>query len=294
MKLNQFKQVGNQTVCLFGPPKSGKSLLAGKLAEHFKVIWFDLENGASVLLQLPVEWQERIELIQIPDTRTFPIAIETMMKVLKGSEVQICERHGKVSCALCKQKNEPTVRVCLNEIDLDTIVVIDSGTQLTNSVMANIARDKDVDYKFEWDDWAKVGTTMDWCLSHIQQARYNVVYITHEAEVELEDGKSKLVPVSGTARFSRNTAKYFGHVVYCEVKNKGHRATSSTTAAVNLLTGSRTGVALENGELTLLRIFKPELYPDIEPMQAGNVNTQGAAAVDKLAALRAKLGGGGK
>ena len=55
---------------------------------------------------------------------------------------------------------------------------------------------------------------------------------------------------------SRNTAKYFDHVVYCEVKNRKHSFASSTTYAGNILTGSRTDIALEaDATPSLLRIF---------------------------------------
>jgi hypothetical protein len=75
-------------------------------------------------------------------------------------------------------------------------------------------------------------------------------------ETELEDGRKKLVPVCGTTAFSRNTAKYFDHVVYCEIKNKKHNFGSSTIYANNILTGSRTDVALESDAVpSLLRIF---------------------------------------
>lgn len=290
MKLTDTVDQETHTVLLFGPPKSGKSLLAGKLAEHFNLIWFDLENGYVVLRQLNPEWQERVDVIRIPDTRTYPIAIETMMKVLTGKKTSVCDVHGKVDCSLCKRNPEATwVVVELGSLSTNTIVVIDSLTQLTNSCIANITKDKDVDYKMQQDDWGNLGKFLDFCLSHIQQAKYNVVCITHESEVEMEDGKSKLVPTAGTRNFSRNTAKYFGHVVYVEVKNKSHRAASSTTYATNLLTGSRSNISLENGELSLLRIFKPELYPNL-PAPKTEVNaTQAVAAGNKLAELRAKL-----
>lgn len=289
MKLSEKKVAATHTVLLFGPPKSGKTELAGKLSEHFNLIWVDLENGWTTLSKLPAEWQDRIEVIAIPDTRAFPIAIETVMKMLKGGPVNICETHGKVDCALCKKSQSAFTKVHLNELGPDTVVVFDSLTQLTNSCMAHVAKDRDIEYKFEYDDWANVGKLLDWCLSHIQQATYNVVCITHESEVKMEDGKAKLVPTAGTTNFSRNTAKYFGHCIYVEVKNKKHVAASSTTYQNNLLTGSRTGVALENTEANLLRIFKPELFPAEEAPKAGNLQQPGAVASDKLAALRAKM-----
>ena len=129
---------------------------------------------------------------------------------------------------------------------------------------------------------------MDMFLSYVQQAPYNIVCISHETEVEMEDGKSKLVPTAGTRNFSRNTAKYFDEVVYCEVKNKKHVAASSTTYANNVLTGSRTGNVLESkpGEASLVSIF-------LNQTSAGTANvaaaTPAAKAVVDLLALAASM-----
>lgn len=290
MKLTDKAESTTQTVLLFGPPKSGKTLLAGKLAEHFKLIWFDLENGYITLTQLPVAWQENIEVISLPDTRDFPIAIETIMKVFQGRAVNICEQHGKVDCKLCAKDNKPTVRVCLSELRNDTIVVLDSITQLTSSVIARIAPADNIDYKFEFDDYRRMGAHLDSVLSRIQNATYNVICISHETEVEMEDGKKKLVPTAGTANFSRNTAKYFAHVVYVEVKNRAHKAASSTTFAHNILTGSRTSAVMEGDAVaSLLRIFKPELFPEVVVTQAQSPVTPGGVSSNNLAALRAKM-----
>ena len=256
MKLTDKIQSATHTVLIYGPPKTGKSELAGKLSEFKKLIWFDLENGYSTLLKFPQEWKERIEIISIPDTRSFPIAIETCLKVIKGGLTRICETHGKVSCPTCTKDSKPFTDINLSELGADTVVVFDSLTQLTNSAIAHITKGKPDDYKLDYSDWGNLGKLMDIFLSHIQQATYNVVCISHETEAELEDGKIKLVPVAGTRAFSRNTAKYFSHVIYAEVKNKKHNFYSTTTSANNLNTGSRTGISLESiADSPLIAIF---------------------------------------
>lgn len=292
MKLKDAVPSATHTVLIFGPPKSGKTQLAAELAKHgFILYWFDLENGWVTLLKLDGESQERINLFRIPDTRSFPIAIETMLKVIKGNECNICDDHGKIDCAICKKTNASFSRICLNELKANEIVVTDSLTQLTNSAIAHITKAQPDDYKLNYDDWGNLGKLMDIFLSHVQQAKYNCICITHETEVEMEDGKSKLVPTSGTRNFSRNTAKYFGHCVYVEVKNKQHRAASSTTYATNILSGSRTDVALENSkEVSLLRIFKPELFAS-EVSEVGSTTpvTQAGTALSNLQRLKAQM-----
>ena len=271
-KLSTKQHSQTHRVLIFGGPKTGKSQLAGELAEHYNIIWVDMENGHEVLFKLPNEWQERIELINLPDTRSYPIAVETALKMVKGP-VSICEEHGKVGCMICKRAEAEMVDVDLNSLDHNSVVVFDSLTQLSNSAIANITKNEPDDYKLTYNDWGNLGKLLDIFLSHIQQAGYNVIVISHEVEAETEGKKKTLVPVGGTRNFSRNIAKYFDHVIYAERKNKKHVFGSSTQYATNILTGSRTDATIEDLEKpSLLAIFKPELYPEATAGKSSNPN----------------------
>jgi len=289
MKLSQKTASKSHRVLLFGPPKSGKTQLAGELSKEFNLLWFDLENGIDTLKKLPQEQQDRIEVLSIPDTRSFPIAIQTLLKVIRGTKYSICDTHGVIGCLHCTKSGASFVSVELNTLSLDTIVVFDSLTQLTNSAIAHITKDKPEDYKLQHDDWGNLGKLMDVFLSHVQQAGFHVVCISHETEAEMEDGKNKLVPTAGTRNFSRNSAKYFDEVIYCEVKNRRHIAASSTLYNGNILTGSRTGAVLENQQsASLIPIFKGEVIPE----SIVNTGTPAQTAMSALEKLRAsqKLG----
>ena len=280
MKLIDKVPASTHRVLIFGAPKSGKTQLAATLANKFKLLWFDLENGYGTLLKLPKAAQENIELISIPDSKTFPVAVETMLKVVSGREVKICDEHGKVSCPLCTKDNKPHTEINLSGLTSEYVVVIDSLTQFTNSAIAHITKNQPDDYKMQFDDWGNLRAIVEKFLSQIQQARYNVVCISHEEEVEMEDGRKKIVPVCGSSKSSRNTAKYFDHVVYCEVKNKKHQAASSTTFANNIVTGSRTDFILEQAvEPSLLDLFNSHIQRPA---------TQGQTALNQLKGVVAK------
>lgn len=266
MKLTEVEGITPQHVMLFGPSFSGKTELVGRLAEHFNLLWFDLEKGRSVLFKLPQAYKDRIDIIALPDSAGYPIAAETVPKVLKtaetGKAVEICSLHGKVSCGICRR--DPSARfdtVNLAALGLDTIVVFDSGSQFTNSLLANITRAQAEDYKLRLDDWGALKFFVEKNMSRVQVAPYHTVWISHDEEVEMVDKKKKIVPVMGSAKSSRNIARYFDHVIYCQVKNREHVSASATTYMTNILTGSRTDVKVEDSETpSLLPIFKPELY----------------------------------
>ena len=256
MKLTDKQPSATHRVLIFGDAKTGKTQLAATLSARYKLIWFDLERGYGTLLKLPKNQQENIELISIPDSKTFPIAIETMLKVITGKECKICEEHGKVACPICNKDNKPTSTVELSSLAQDTVVVIDSLTQLTNSAIAFITKNQPEDYKMQFDDWGNLRAIVEKFLSQIQQARYNVVCISHVEEVEMENGSKRLVPVCGSSKSSRNVAKYFDHVIYCEIKNKKHIAASTTTYLNNVISGSRTDYILEQAvEPSLIVLF---------------------------------------
>lgn len=252
-----------ERVMLYGAPKTGKTNLAAQLAEHFRLTYVDLENGHNTLYQLPIEWQKKINLINLPDTRSFPVAAETCLKLVKATTVvEICDLHGKIGCMLCR-KTEKAIFSTFDPTSFtkEDIIIFDSATQLTNSIIAHITRNEKEDYKLDWDDWGRLGGLMDMFYSHIQQAKFHCIVISHEADVKLEEkGKSQLVPVSGTRNFSRNVGKYFDHIVYCQRKNMKHVFTSMTTDHIGVLTGSRTNIDLQNmKEASLLDIFQQRI-----------------------------------
>ena len=267
MKLSEMQNDGiwvPQHICVFGESKAGKTQLAGQLAERFNLYWFDLENGWRTLLKMPKEWQERVTLFRIPDSRSYPVGIETMRKVVTGAPMNLCVHHGRHNCGLCeKSKAAFHPRFCLHELGQNDIFIVDSGTQLGNSAINHIIRNQDEEYKPGWEDYRKQGTLLDGFYSNIQQGAYNVVVLCLVTTARMEDNdKTRLVPVSGTDNFSRGIAKYFDHIVYCEAGLGQHNFASSTTFKQQILIGSRTDQAIEKFQTPkLLPFFTGEIPP---------------------------------
>lgn len=258
MKLSQLTFSPAQHIVIFGDPKTGKTRLVGSLAAKYKLLWIDIENGLITLTQLPIEWQDNIEVVQLPDTRTYPIASSTMLQVIKGGKTSVCHNHGAVSCALClKDKTAVWNSIELNALNPDEwVVVLDGITQLGNSVMAHICRSQADDYKPDWEDYRAQGSLLDRFFSQMQQAKYNFVCTALVILTEREDKTNKLTPLCGTTNYSTNVSKYFDHVIYCEMKGKKHAFGSKTTYSLSATSGSRTGVAIED---------QKDEYPNLLP-----------------------------
>lgn len=269
MDLNDYNQHTRTKCIVYGPPKSGKTALVGKLAASgFKLHWLDLENGIKTLLNpamLAPEFRSNVNVVNIPDHRLYPIAIETVREVLRGGAKKICQSHGKVSCPVCAKIPEARwSEVNLGAFTENDILVIDSLTQLSNSAMnrgiiKELQKPTGEEYKCQFADYAAQGALLDQVLSLIQVMDLNIIVISHEVESEMTDGKDKIVPMAGTRNFSKLSAKYFDSVIYCTLTNKAHRAYSSTAYASNVLTGDRFGVKLDDSkdaELSLLPLFR--------------------------------------
>lgn len=265
MKLSQLVAASNaagnipkrtHSILLYGPPKVGKTELAGTLAkidEVENIYWFDLENGSDTLGdmvrrgKLTVAQADKITLFKVPDIRENPIAMETLLKAIcTKAAVQICDEHGRVACPVClKDKGSFTPFHHASLTDKD-FIVIDSLSQAAVSGMNMACRNQPVEFKPTWDEYGLQTKWLSDLLTTVQAAQYtNFLCITHDMIIEEEGKSDKCVPLCGTKAFSNTVAKYFGTVIYAEMKLKKHKAGSSTSYNSATQTGSRLGIELE-------------------------------------------------
>lgn len=257
----------NHSVLLYGQPKTGKTKLVGtaaQLPEIERIFWFDLENGAETLLHMNLTEAQlsKITLLSIPDTRDNPRGCETILKAFSAkAAVQICDLHGKVGCAECQKSDSPTVEFLMSSLTKRDLVVIDSGSQLGDSALAMAMAGKPVDAKPGWDEY---GLQVKWLgdiLSVMQAAHFtNFVMITHLIPIEEEMNgvkRDRYYPLVGTKAMCQKVAKYFGTVIFVEIKMGKHVAGSSSLYRGDATTGSRTNAKIEaDKELSMRAILQ--------------------------------------
>lgn len=256
----------NHSILIYGDAKTGKTQFVGtsaRISEFKRIFWIDLENGSETLLHmgLSAEEMDKIELIKIPDTREVPRGCETLLKMMSSKvPISICATHGKVACQECEKVKAPYTSFCLKDLTHEDLVVIDSGSQLGDSALALACIGKPVEYKPGFDEWGSAGKYLGDILSVIQQAaNTNFVVITHTIVVEEEVNgvkRDKIYPLLGTRNMSSKVAKYFGTVVFLELKMGKHVGGSSSMYKANHTTGSRLNVKVEaSKELDMRSIF---------------------------------------
>lgn len=254
MKPSQVARRRASHTVIFGDPKTGKSTLTSELIlAGFHLHWISMDNGHEILFKLPISQQEledKLDLFILPDTKEFPVAIGTCLKIISGKQpVRICDTHGTVDCRSCSGARPGSFSILdTREFGARDILVFDHIGQLANSAMNFITKDEKNPDEFKpgYAEYRTQGALMDRFLCSIQQANFNVICITHSMEVEMEDGKKKLVPLVGTTNFSRNVGKYFDHMIYCEMQNASHKFGSATTYKSAVVTGSRSDVKIED------------------------------------------------
>ena len=259
MRLTKSSAQNYTRVMLFGLPGCGKSTLAASLSRTHKLTWLCLDNDSDVLLKLPEEQLDNINFINIPDTATFPVGSQTLLQLFKQQRGRICHAHGMYECKICS-KSAPNdfSSVDFTKFGPQDICVIDTGSQLGRSILSHVTKDEAVDYKPERDDWGALRKYTEFFASQFQGFRGNLIVIFHAIEHAVMQGdkviSTKLIPDFGSKGMALTIAKNFSHVIFMEVKNKKHRAYSSSTYSNDCLTKSRTDFKIED-------LPEPDLSP---------------------------------
>jgi len=303
MKISKYAKEQTTRVAIFGLSGSGKSSLAAALSKKYNLKWFDLENSIEILRRLPPDQQDRIDYIRIPDSATFPIASETLLVLFKAYRGNVCYGHGKLNCPMCIKEGNPRVDIDFNSLTANDIVVIDTATQLSASLLAHLCKDKPVDYKPQRDEWGALRKYTEWFKSQWQAVPFNIVVLFHTLEAQMDDKAVKLVPNFGSRDMSTSIGGAFTHVIYTEVKNKSHRSASSSTYSNSVLTKSRSEyIAEQLPAPDLIPLFdmyqNNDSVPQDMPQELKSIVTNtstdpqspGDIAIDRLAALKRRMG----
>lgn len=290
MKLSDMSNTDlPKRILLYGAPKTGKTLMAGQVSSKYKVHFLAIEpNAAPTLINNLTEAQkENVEIFQLPDSQENPVAIKSLPDIFKANKpFKYCLLHGKTVCVDCMKNGGQFDTINLKGLGKDDVVVVDSASQITDSVMGYVAADKEPGYKFSFNDWGEVGRLLCNFMSIAQASPFTLIVIAHEAIVTMPDGTERLVPALGSRNTSKSFARYFTDVIYCEFDNSGRFKRHSSQNSKNFsrvegtgkdtkvykgkaIASSATNLRMEDDDsLTLIDIIEGKSIPLEEPMQS--------------------------
>ena len=258
----------SHSVLIYGDSGAGKTRMAATAAlipEIKRIVWIDLENGKDTILHmdLPDEALAKIQLIQLLDTRKDPHAMSTLLKMFSSkADINICEAHGRVGCLECTTKKAATQVFNLTKMTHNDLLVIDSGSQMTDCAVNALLKGQPEDAILQIQDWGTVYNWLTSILQVIQIGRYtNTIMLTHTLYDEEYTGtgpnkvllRTKIYPMIGSKTFSTKVGKFFGTVVYLELKGAKHAGGSSTTYKPNCNTKSRLNIKVEDSQSLNMR-----------------------------------------
>lgn len=224
------KEAGEQRTmgksCLiFGPPKTGKTVLAGKLSKKFKVLYFDTENSRETFYA-PNNAEffnlDNIYVQPIFDTSRRPLAQEFFRDFFDGKKVKVCPDHGLKVCPACTANKLDFNEYAITDIPEDMIVVIDSASQLDISIQSKVYGGAGKNWetaKATFDQWAQcnhiwdnIGTTIQNC----GNIPVKILMIHHQHK----DDDNRMYPSVSTKNYGATYSKFFSHVIRTGAENR--------------------------------------------------------------------------
>jgi hypothetical protein len=268
LKKRAETESSSHSILIYGDSGSGKTRMAATAAlipEINRIVWLDLENGKDTILHmgLPDEALKKIQLFQLLDTRKEPHVMNTMLKMFSSkADLNVCEEHGRVNCLECTQGKKSMQVFNITKMTHNDLLVIDSGSQLTDCGVNALLKGQPEDAILQIQEWGTVNNWLTAIMQVVQIGRYtNVVVLSHVFYDEEYSGtgpnktliRTRLFPMIGTSNYAKKVGKFFGTVVFLELKGSKHAGGSSTTYKVNCNTKSRLNVKVEESQALNMR-----------------------------------------
>ena len=214
------------SLLFYGPAKTRKTWLAGTAAEAgFNVLYLDNEHGFKIFKQLSAEAQRRIYRIDIADTLKRAISAEFMTYLCKYDKFFWDEARKR---KVMKADSETVIQLDHLRLNLNTVLILDSYTELVWSLTKRYAIEQNIDLsdaeKTDWDGYRFTGMLATWILEQLIKLPCHVVVIGHATNYEKrsKDGKTiewvRTQPKSTSGPHAMTIANKFDDVLFFKMK----------------------------------------------------------------------------
>jgi len=213
----------------YGPGKTRKTWWAATAAEvGFNVILLDGEQGSGILKQIQPEARKRIYVLDVQDTQGKAVMAEalTWMCKLRSSFYDEVKKQ-RVTVA-----NENCIQFDWSRLDSNTVVILDSYSALTWSLVVRYCAEQQIDLsdaqKTDWDGYAWCGNLATWLLQQLSLLPCHLIVIGHQQAYEKYSGNGRDRKLDWTRMQMRSTsgphamqiAKMFDDVLYFTIQGQ--------------------------------------------------------------------------
>ena len=182
-------------VLAYGSAKTKKTWWAGKAAEAgYNVLLLDGDDGWHILKQIKPEAQKRIQVVNMTDERGRPIFATAMSRLMKDGKL-IWDEKAKQSATL--NPNANCIKIDLDLMNADCVVVMDSWTAYVISLMLHYAKENLIDMSVaeegddKWGYYRWAGALASWNIVQLTSLLCHVIVVAHTDvyEKRSKDGK---------------------------------------------------------------------------------------------------------
>ena len=189
---------------IYGNAKMKKTWWALKAAEAgFRVLLFDANRGAGILTQINPAARERIYILDCADAADNAYAQAFIGEAFKSQHFYFNEETRRVSSV----KRPGFREINMKLFGRETVVVVDSYTDIVHSLTRRFADDNNIDLgdaqKPDWEGYGWCARRATWMIKQINKLACHVILIGHATQYEKYKKDSRNPKKQGELEFSR-------------------------------------------------------------------------------------------
>ena len=240
------KKTRHRSLCVYGPPVTGKTEMLVTLLKAGKKIWYlDLDGNTGPLEAQPPEVTANLRYIRITDGLVDGNVVNALSS-LRSGKMTVCTTHGVNNCPPCKKESKEFLVFSLSMMEPNDILCVDSFSVVHNSVLRKVIAHNGLDptdmARMDQTFYAAVSnlTAPLWELLCKPPAPVDTIILTHsknKAPTLVKDPPPPYwVPNAGSVNFSADSAGKLLGALWLTQKDQPPRYGSKRTDRLDAFT----------------------------------------------------------
>lgn len=210
------KGAAYKSLCIYGPPVTGKTESVVALLRAGRVVWYlDLDGNTAPFLNVEPSAIKNLRYIRITDDHINGNVVDAL-QALRTGRMNICKLHGVHSCSVCRKSGGVVASFSLADMSPSDVLCVDSFSVVHASVTRKVIAFNNIDtvqmQRLDQTFYAAVSniTAPLWEFLCKPPAPVNTLILTHaknKAPTLVKDPPpAYYVPNAGSVNFSADSA----------------------------------------------------------------------------------------